>query len=153
MNTAYARTLFRHITPDCAAAGKSLPLGPAAQRAYAVGCSEAVAALQLLAAPSPLAIWLDVEPANTWSARRSLNDATVRGILDHLLTQPGHPLIGIYSNPSFWQQIAGDWSSISVPEWIATGAPDPPGCPPGFAAGPVWLSQSTDGARDIDTVC
>ena len=153
MNTAYARTLFRHITPDCAAAGRSRPLAPAAQRAYAVGCSEAVAALQLLAAASPLAIWLDVEPANTWSPRRSLNDATVRGILDYLLTQPGHPLIGIYSNASFWRMIAGGWSSISVPEWIATGAPDPPGCPAGFAAGPVWLSQSIDGTRDVDTVC
>lgn len=153
MNTAYAKTLYRHVTPDCAAAGSSLPLGPAAQRAYAIGCSEAVAALQLLAATPPLAIWLDVEPANTWSTRRSLNDATVRGILDHLLAQPGHPLIGIYSNASFWHLIAGGWSSISVPEWIATGAPDPPGCPSGFAAGPVWLSQGIDGARDVDTVC
>ena len=43
---------------------------PAAQRAYAVGCSEAAATLQLLAATSPLAIWLDVEPGNTWSSRR-----------------------------------------------------------------------------------
>ena len=153
INTAYHRVLFRHITPDCAAAGKSRQRRLAAQRAYAVGCSEAVAALRLLTATPPLAIWLDVEPGNTWSSRRTLNAATIRGILDHLLTQIPHPLIGVYSNASFWPRIVGNWRSLSVPEWIATGAPDPPGCPSGFAAGPVWLRQSTDGRRDVDTVC
>jgi LysM repeat protein len=153
INTAYHRVLFRHITPECDAAGKGQPLRLVAQRAYAVGCSEAVAALRLLAATPPLAIWLDVEPGNTWSSRRSLNAATIKGILDHLLTQTPHPLIGVYSNANFWERIVGGWRSLSVPEWVATGAPDPPGCPSGFAAGPVWLSQSTDGRRDLDTVC
>ena len=153
INTAYHRVLFRHITPDCDAAGKSQPLRLAAQRAYAVGCSEAVAALRLLGATPPLAIWLDVEPGNTWSSRRTLNAATIKGILDHLLTQSPHPLIGVYSNANFWERIVGGWHSLSVPEWIATGAPDPPGCPSGFAAGPVWLSQSTNGRRDLDRVC
>jgi LysM repeat protein len=153
INTAYHPVLFRHITPDCNAAGKSQPLRFAAQRAYAVGCSEAVAALRLLAATPPLAIWLDVEPGNTWSSRRTLNAATIKGLLDQLLTQTPHPLIGVYSNAGFWQRIVGNWRSLAVPEWIATGAPDPPGCPTGFAAGPVWISQSTDGLRDVDTVC
>jgi LysM repeat protein len=153
INTAYSRTLFRHITPDCGAAGRSQPLRRAAQRAYAVGCSEAAAALKLVAATSPLAIWLDVEPGNTWSSQRSLNAATIKGILEHLLTQSPHPMVGVYSNVGFWRQIAGAWSSLSVPEWVATGAPDPPGCPSGFANGPVWLSQSSDGPLDVDTVC
>ena len=153
INTAYSRTLFRHLTPDCSAAGRGQPLRPAAQRAYAVGCSEAVAALRLLAATPPLAIWLDVEPGNTWSSRRSLNAATIKGILDHLLTQSPHPVIGVYSNAGFWQRIVGGWHSLSLPEWVATGAPDPPGCPTGFAAGPVWLSQSTDGRLDADAAC
>jgi LysM repeat protein len=153
INTAYHRVLFRHITPECDAAGKSQPLRLAAQRAYAVGCAEAVAALRLLAVTPPLAIWLDVEPGNTWSPRRTLNAATIKGILDHLLMQPAHPLIGVYSNANFWERIVGNWRSLSVPEWIATGAPDPPGCPSGFAAGPVWLSQATDGRRDVDKVC
>jgi LysM repeat protein len=153
LNTAYGRSLLRRITPQCAAAGRGQPLGTAAQRAYAVGCSEAVAAQQLLATVSPVAIWLDVEPANTWSSRRSLNVAAITGILDHLLTQSPHPLIGIYSNARFWHRITGGWSTLSVPEWIATGAPDAPGCPQGFAAGPVWLSQSTDGKHDQDTAC
>ena len=153
VNTAYHRVLLRHVTPECSAAGRSQPLLPAAQRAYAVGCSEAVAALRLLGATQPLAIWLDVEPGNTWSSRTALNVATLKGMLTQLLSQSPHPMIGVYSNAAFWQRITGGWRSLAVPEWVATGAPDPPGCPAGFAAGPVWLSQSTDGRLDADRVC
>ena len=84
---------------------------------------------------------------------QELNAATIKGILDHLLTHSPQPTVGIYSNANFWLQIVGRWSSLSVPEWIATGAPDPPGCPAGFAAGPVWVSQSTDGQHDSDKIC
>ena len=101
----------------------------------------------------PLALWLDVEPGNSWSLRRVVNVAAIRGILEQLLARSPHPTIGIYSNAGYWQQIAGRWSSLSLPEWIATGGPDPPDCPPGFAAGPVWLQQSTDGLLDRDAVC
>ena len=153
INTAYDPVLFRHITPDCAASGSSQQLGPAAQRAYAVGCSEAVAALTLLGETVPLAIWLDVEPDNTWSSDLRLNAATIRGILEYLLTRSPHPLIGVYSNEAFWQGIVGDWTTLSAPEWISASGPDPPGCPAPFAAGPVWLNQSVDGALDVDTAC
>jgi LysM repeat protein len=153
INTAYSNVLLRHVTASCSAAGRSQPLRPAAQRAYAVGCSEAEEDLRLLAATPPLAIWLDVEPGNTWSSRRSLNAATIKGILERLLGQVGHSVVGVYSNAAFWWSIVGRWSSLSVPEWVATGAPDPPGCPAGFAAGPVWLSQSTDGRLDTDKAC
>ena len=153
INTAYSPTLLRHITADCDATGRRQPLRRAAQRAYAVGCSEGAATLALLGATVPLAIWLDVEPGNSWSSRRSLNTATIKGILDHLLTQSPHPVIGVYSNASFWSRIVGAWTSLSVPEWVATGAPDPPGCPTGFAGGPVWLSQSTDPRLDLDKAC
>lgn len=153
INTAYSKVLLRQVTPGCSAAGRSQPFAPAAQRAYAVGCSEAEEDLRLLAATPPLALWLDVEPGNTWSSRRSLNVATIRGILERLLEQAGHPAIGVYSNAAFWRSLVGRWSSLSVPEWVATGAPDPPGCPLGFAAGSVWLSQSTDGRLDTDTAC
>jgi hypothetical protein len=112
-----------------------------------------VAALRLLGATQPLAIWLDVEPGNTWSSRTALNVATLKGMLTQLLSQSPHPMIGVYSNAAFWQRITGGWRSLAVPEWVATGAPDPPGCPAGFAAGPVWLSQSTDGRLDADRVC
>jgi LysM repeat protein len=153
LNTAYSPTLGRHITPDCAAAGSRQPSGLALQRAYAIGCSEAEAALAQLGGTMPLALWLDVEPGNSWSSRRVLNVAAISGMLEQLLAQSQHPMIGIYSNVAYWQQIAGGWSSLSVPEWIATGGPDPPGCPTGFAAGPVWLLQSTHGLFDRDIVC
>lgn len=153
VNTAYSRVLLRHITAGCSAAGNVQPLAPAAQRAYAVGCSEAEEDLGLLAATPPLAIWLDVEPGNTWSSRRGLNVAAIKGILERLLAATGHPAIGVYSNAAFWRSIVGRWSSLSVPEWVATGAPAAPGCRAGFAAGPVWLSQTTDGRVDTDTAC
>jgi hypothetical protein len=153
INTAYSPTLARHITPDCAAAGSQQPLGPGLQRAYAIGCSEAGAALAQLGGTIPLAIWLDIEPGNSWSSRQALNVAAISGILEQLLSQSPHPTIGIYSNVDYWQQIAGGWPSLSLPEWIAVGGPDPPGCPPGFAAGPVWLQQSTDGLLDQDIAC
>jgi len=153
INTAYSRSLARHITPDCAAASRNQAPGRASRRAYAIGCSEAAAALELLGTVRPLALWLDVEPGNSWSSRLSLNVATITGILDHLLTQSPRPTVGIYSNTDFWLQIVGLWSSLSVPEWIATEATNAPGCPAGFAAGPVWLSQSTDGLHDSDQAC
>ena len=126
---------------------------PSPRRAYAVGCSEAAAALEQLAGTTVEAVWLDVEPGNSWSSRRILNVAAIKGILEQLLNQSPHPTIGIYSNQAYWQQIVGRWPSLSVPEWIATGAPDPPGCPPGFAAGPIWIAQTTDGLLDRDTAC
>jgi LysM repeat protein len=153
INTAYDPVLFRHITPDCAAAGSVQSLGPAEQRAYAVGCSEAVAALTLLGEIVPLAIWLDVEPDNTWSSELRLNAATIRGILERLLTQSPHPLVGVYSNAAFWEGIVGNWTTLGVPEWISASGPDPPGCPAPFAAGPVWLNQSVNGQLDVDTAC
>lgn len=153
INTAYSRSLLSSTTAGCAASAARQRLRAAARRAYALGCSEAEYDLAQIRATPPVVIWLDVEPDNAWSTRRTLNAATIRGILDRLFNQPRHPAIGIYSNPSFWQTIAGHWTSLSVPEWIAPSNPDPPGCPNGFAAGPVWLSQTTDGHLDHDTAC
>ena len=141
INTAYSPTLARHITAACAAAGSRQQLGPGLRRAYAIGCSEADAALAQLGGTVPLAVWLDVEPGNSWSFRRTLNVAAITGILERLLSESPGPSIGIYSNASYWHQIAGPWSSLSLPEWIATGTPDPPGCPIGFAAGPSGSSR------------
>ena len=151
VNTAYSRYLLRHVTPECSAAGRRQALSPAGQGAYAVGCAAADEDLRMLGSIAPQAIWLDVEPGNTWSSRRSLNAATIKGMLERLLGR-SHAAVGVYSNTVFWRAIVGRWS-LSVPEWVATGAPDPPGCPAGFASGPVWLSQSTDGRLDSDRAC
>jgi hypothetical protein len=138
INTAYSPILARHITPDCAAAAAEQYPRPAPRRAYAVGCSEGAAALAQLGGAAAEAVWLDVEPGNSWSSRRMLNAVAIKGILEQLLNHSPPPTVGIYSNATYW---------------IATGAPDPPGCPAGFAAGPVWLKQSTDGILDVDMVC
>ena len=154
VNVAYHSVLFRHITPDCLALGREQPFRPAAQRAFAVGCSAAVAALRLLGPIVPLAIWLDVEPGNTWSSRTALNVATLKGMLTHLLEQPSHPPVGVYSNAAFWDRITGNWRGLSVPEWVATGdVPDPAACPAPFSGGPVWIVQRVVGGRDVDRVC
>jgi LysM repeat protein len=152
VNTAYSSDLLRHVTSDCSAAGQRQPLTPAGKGAYAVGCAAADEDLRMLGSLAPQAIWLDVEPGNTWSSRRSLNAATIKGMLERLLART-HAAVGVYSNTVFWRSIVGRWVSLSVPEWVATGAPDPPGCPAGFTSGPVWLSQSTDGRLDTDRAC
>lgn len=153
INTGYGAPMFSRITSGCAALGEGQPLAPALQRAYAVGCSEAVAAENLLVGSAPQMIWLDVEAANTWSNDPSLNVATLSGILDEFLDESPQTEVGVYSTVSAWRHIAGDWSSLSVPEWVAPSSPDPFGCEAGFAAGPVWISQATDGTLDTDTAC
>ncbi len=153
LNAAYSPTLARHLTPDCRLLGASQQLGPAEQNAYAIGCSEAEASDPLLSAVPTAAIWIDIEPANTWSKRQSLNRAAIEGFLGHLLTRTPRPVVGIYSAASYWQGITGAWNTPAIPEWIATGpVPDPPGCPQPFAAGPVWLSQHTT-ELDHDIAC
>jgi LysM repeat protein len=154
INTAYGESLLDRVTPDCAASAQvQQQLQPPARQAYAVGCSEAEAAMGLLGPVVPRTIWLDVEPDNTWASQPGLNAAAISGTLDRLLGAPSHPQVGIYSNASFWRQTVGGWSLPSVPEWVATGATDPPGCPAGFAAGPVWLAQSTRDGLDVDSAC
>jgi LysM repeat protein len=153
INTAYSPSLARHTTPECADAAQSQALDAEGRRAYAVGCSEAAAALDLLGGVQPLVIWLDVEAGNSWSDRPSINVTTIRGALEHLLTQSPQLTVGVYSNANLWLEITGGWSTLAVPEWIATGLVDPPACPAPFSAGPVWLAQGTDGESDTNEAC
>jgi LysM repeat protein len=153
LNSAYAPSLLANVTAGCAGAGAREPLSWPEQRAYALGCSEAEAAAGTLAATPAAVIWVDIESANTWSRHPWLNRATINGFLDYLLTLAPAPRVGVYSSPAEWQLLTGNWRSFGLPEWIATGpAPDPPGCPTPFAAGPVWLGQHTT-SRDQDTAC
>jgi len=86
-------------------------------------------------------------------ARRITFSTLTSGLLERLLLAVPRPLVGVYSNTSFWRRITGGWRTLAVPEWIATAIPDPPGCQTPFAAGPVWLSQVSDGRRDLDSAC
>jgi LysM repeat protein len=153
LNAAYGPALFAQISDDCRVVSADEPLSQSGQRAYAVGCSEARAAGQSLAASPAAVIWIDVEPANTWSKRQALNRAAIQGFVDELLTETPRPVVGVYSNATSWRQIMGAWDSFGQPEWLATSAaPDPPGCPEPFSNGPVWMSQHTT-TLDLDIAC
>jgi LysM repeat protein len=154
VNSAYAPSMLRQISGDCGGAATALSLSRAEQRAYELGCSEASAAIGALAGTRVAAIWVDVEAANTWSRHPELNRATVEGFLATLLSRQSAG-VGVYASPVTWADLTGDWRSLTLPEWIATGPVNPPGCPPPFAAGPVWLGQHTPdkGRTDADTAC
>jgi LysM repeat protein len=154
LNAAYAPSLIRHVTPDCASAGASQPVSRREQVAYAVGCSEAGAAEAMLAGLPAAALWIDVEPANSWSRRPALNRATILGLVSTLLAQDPRPVVGIYSGTGYWRGLTGAWSSLPLPEWIATGSEvDAYGCGIAFSGGPVWLSQHAASRRDHDRSC
>jgi LysM repeat protein len=150
VNSAYAPSLIRHVTGDCLAAASDHETRRALQLAYAVGCSEAEAAQALLGGAQVTALWIDVEPANTWSKSPLLNRATIKGLVDRLLTGGGTPIVGAYSADVYWQMLTGGWSSFALPEWIATGGNR--SCADAFASGPVWLSQRTT-THDYDSAC
>jgi LysM repeat protein len=150
LNSAYAPSLFRHVTSDCLLAARNHEASPALQRAYAIGCSEGEAAQAELAGIEAAALWIDVEPANTWSKRPLLNRATINGFVDYLLTQGSRPVVGAYSADVYWQKLTGGWSSFALPEWIATGGGRD--CSSRFASGPVWLSQNTT-SHDYNATC
>jgi hypothetical protein len=146
--------MLGQIASDCADESGALGFGWRQARAYAVGCSEAEAAIGALAGTRVAAIWVDVESANTWSTDPALNRATIEGFLVTLLNRQSAS-VGVYASPLPWQHITGNWRSLSLPEWIATGPPGYPGCAFPFAGGPVWLSQSTPdlGRHDDDLAC
>jgi len=150
LNSAYASSLFRHITGDCLASARDHETLRSLQLAYAVGCSEGETALAALAGAEVAALWIDIEPDNTWSTRVLRNRATIRGLVDHLLTHGSTPIVGAYSADVYWRELMGGWSSFALPEWIATGGGR--SCSDAFASGPVWLSQTTT-THDYDAAC
>jgi len=154
VNSAFGRSMLAQISADCAGEASTLGRGRLEERAYAVGCSEAESAIGTLAGIRVAAIWVDVESANTWSTDPALNRATLEGMLVTLLTRQSVS-VGVYASPLPWKRITGGWRVLSLPEWIATGPPGVPGCSLPFAAGPVWLSQSTPdrGRHDNDIAC
>jgi LysM repeat protein len=153
LNAAYAPSLIRHVTPDCTSAAEAQPLSRGQRVAYAVGCSEARASEGMLGGLPIAAIWIDIEPANTWSRHPAMNRATIAGFIDTLLTRDPRPIVGVYSSAAYWRDLTGTWTSFALPEWLATGSPvDANGCATPFAAGLVWLSQHA-GTRDHDTSC
>jgi LysM repeat protein len=153
LNAAYAPSLIRHVTGNCTSAAEAQPLSRRYRVAYALGCSEARASERMLGGLPAATIWIDIEPANTWSNHPEINRATITGFVDTLLMQDPRPIVGAYSSAAYWRELTGTWTSFPLPEWLATGPPlGTNGCATPFAAGRVWLSQHAT-TRDHDTSC
>jgi hypothetical protein len=150
LNTGYTRRLRQLISPACALAGG----GPSrAAEAFAVGCSEAASSFErmtLLGLAAPAVWWLDVETSNAWSANRRLNTQVLAGMIAFLQRLTPTPVVGVYSNQSWWRKIMGGWA-LAAPEWI----PQAPSgvCPAPFSSGSVWLSQGGSSTLDQDNSC
>jgi hypothetical protein len=110
-------------------------------------------------------IWVDIEHqprlggTREWSRSIYDNRLVLTGVFDYLSAH--HIRIGLYSYANGYREIVGSWA-LTYPEWIPTGthvdADRATRCnQPGFAAGPVWLTQTTRAitAYDIDddSVC
>ncbi|HET7465355.1 MAG TPA: hypothetical protein VFL29_01700 [Candidatus Dormibacteraeota bacterium] len=164
VNTGYDPTYTAvdgvHTTQDCATASSQVNALPAQQAAWAVGCSEAerdVAYAQAQSASAPVAWWLDVETANSWSTSDlSLNRYSLQGLVNELRTLSTAP-IGIYSTSSQWTQITGGYHPPVDATWVATGARTAKRArtyctAASFTGAPIWLVQYV-GSYDHDWAC
>jgi hypothetical protein len=99
--------------------------------------------------------WLDVETTNSWWEDPALNARVIQGAIDGLRAQGR--MVGIYSTPSQWREIAGDFRP-GLPVWVA-GASGPIQvplfCTParGFGGGAPALVQFLRGEFDENTAC
>ena len=162
LNTGYDPVYWtEHAAPTCAQLSASAPGDIAHQQAWAIGCSWAEAqqryASQVGATP-PVAWWLDVETANSWSTTDlSLNAEAIQGGVDRLRSlTPGIP-VGVYSTSAQWTAVTGS-SPVSglASDWVATGQGNERRaarfCGAGFTGDPVWLVQWR-GTVDHDLAC
>jgi hypothetical protein len=129
--------------------------------AYNYGYNAAAAAYDYAAnnlpagAAMPTTWWLDIETANSWSAKTSLNRMDIQGAIDSLSGRGS--AVGIYSTPAMWKTITGAWQN-GLPAWVAasTGTTATTAisfCGTGFTGGPVWLVQYASGGSDHDYAC
>jgi hypothetical protein len=104
--------------------------------------------------------WLDVETANTWLAKLTMNAAVLQGMIASLKAA-GATTIGIYSTSTQWKAIVGSTNASSgalyqIPVWI-------PGASSlsqaqsncrlnSFTSGPVMLTQYV-ASFDVDYGC
>ena len=125
----------------------------AAQRDFAYATSEKVKSSSW---------WLDIETANSWSDDTSLNDQVIQGAIDYLSKQYYSPTqkiaVGIYSNPSMWKEIAGDFAP-GLPVWFTAADSQQSmasycSADHSFAGGTVTAVQYwSDGAFDLEYSC
>ncbi|MHB8295959.1 MAG: hypothetical protein ACYDH5_15345 [Acidimicrobiales bacterium] len=104
--------------------------------------------------------WMDVETGNAWYyhinvANPTALDAQVLGGAIRAFNASGIT-VGIYSTPSQWGTIAGNYNP-GLPSWQATGVatsrPQAWCSSQSFAGGPTWLVQDSVGSFDGDYAC
>ena len=100
--------------------------------------------------------WLDVEADNSWTTNTFANRASLEGAIDAIHQNVFLAIVGLYSYPTQWTAIVGDWR-INLPTWEATGgyslAPALDACRnTGFGASMPWITQYTT-ALDVDHAC
>lgn len=96
--------------------------------------------------------WLDIEIANSWAGKAAINVATIDGARDYLLSV-GVANVGIYSVPSMWNQITGNWQDPTLPVWFAGTASTTCAQAFSFTSGPIWLVQNISGASNGNRSC
>lgn len=99
--------------------------------------------------------WLDIETANSWFSRKSLNDRAIAGAADLLRSRGAN--VGVYSTNYMWSKIAGSYRP-GLPVWYGSptnlsGAPGYCGSGYNFAGGGVYLVQYSGGSFDADYAC
>jgi hypothetical protein len=107
--------------------------------------------------------WLDVEWMNYWTYSTVLNDLTIQGAVDFVVSKESG--VGIYSTQLQWNRIAGRRfipklpAKTSLPVWLASdessSAAAAEYCSPdnAFAGGTVWYVQYRGANIDQDYDC
>jgi hypothetical protein len=101
--------------------------------------------------------WLDIETANSWSAKTALNALVIQGALEYFGSLGVGITAGIYSTPRMWTTVAGNFRPHSVESWVAqaTKATAESYCATSgpFGTGPVALVQYVSDGQDWDYAC
>lgn len=94
-------------------------------------------------------VWVDVEPVHgwPWSSNTTRNNLVLSGVISAY--QVAGMRVGLYSYKSGWQEITGGRRQPTMPTWV----PLRPCSTASFSGGPVWLTQTTSGSRDLDRTC
>ena len=94
--------------------------------------------------------WIDVETMNDWSDNTDLNRQVIRGALDYL-RRAGRK-VGVYSTPSQWHLLAGDYRPQNVGNWVVSNdIGDTSQCgKPLWSGAPIWMYQWLNEGADID---
>jgi len=153
-NSGYDPGNAGRVTPDCGGRSRYQEGGAERQLAYAIGCSEAVFAVNTLTAAGAtraVMIWLDVERSNSWDQTDlDLNRTALQAEIDELAAFGR--IVGLYSTSLQWREIMGDWSPAGVvADWVAGQTMEAACGRPGFSGHPVWIVQELDTWDGVDS--